>query len=214
MKMKPHFFIGILVVCTGLLLALGACRDKPTGPTKAQNGQAAAAVEDLLFEDAGQLPTGLSFEGTFLQGARWQSPDATYWAAVSKYEEGTFFSPGWVSRLNIYLYEMRGEQLAGRTSFQVEAPNIYSVASLEEGKSQLASFSSIGKAFSIVYSICPDGEDPCSIYASVLNRAGKYDFQVQADVDPEVYLENRAVMMQGVPDEVQEHFVKQLFPGR
>jgi hypothetical protein len=214
MKMKLHFFIGTLIVCSGLVFTLGGCRDKPTGPAITQNGQAAAAAEDLLFEDASQLPAGLSFEGAFLQGARWQSPDATYWAAVSKHEEGAFFSPGWVSRLNIYLYEMRGEQLAGRTSFQVVAPNIYSVASLEGGKSQLANFSSIGKAFSIVYSICPDGEDPCSIYATVFNRSGKYDFQVQSGIDPAVYIDNRAVMMQGVPEEVQAHFLKQLFPGQ
>jgi hypothetical protein len=109
---------------------------------------------------------------------------------------------------------MRGGQLAGMTSVEAAAPNAKSKARLEAGKSHLVDFSSIGKALSFVYTICPDGGGACAIYASVLNRAGKYDFQVQSDIAPEVYLENQALMMQGIPADVQPHLLGQLFPGR
>lgn len=212
----PRLFIGTLLACA--CLALSACRQSPAGQEGAAETPPGAVplppAEDLLFEDASELPPALRFEGDFLQGARWQGRDAVYWAVISKYEQGTVGTAGWASRLNIYLYEMRGGQLAGMTSVEAAAPKLNSRARLEAGKSRLEDFSSIGKALSFVYTICPDGGGACAIYASVLNRAGKYDFQVQSDIAPEVYLENQAVMMQGIPADVRPHLLEQLFPGR
>ena len=57
----------------------------------------------------------------------------------------------------------------------------------------------------------PDGEDPCSIYSNVIGAGGKYDFQVMENVEKAVYLEARGAMMAGIPEDVQQHMIEQLF---
>lgn len=164
-----------------------------------------------LITHAGQLPEVIDYEGQFLQAAQWAGQGSTWYSVVSKYEQGEFFTPNWASRLNMYLFEIGNGQALTRRAFQAEAPNTYSMVELKGDRSQLATLPSTGTAYSIVYSICPDGEDPCSIYSSVIGAGGKYDFQVMENVKKEVYLEARDAMMAGIPEDVWEHMMEQLW---
>ncbi|MCB0554054.1 MAG: hypothetical protein KDD02_10920 [Phaeodactylibacter sp.] len=201
---------------------VASCQNQPSsGQPEQSNKQAdtqpaenTPTGQPLVFTDAGQLPAGVSFEGKFLQGARWESQGVTYYGLVSKYEQGEFFSPGWVSRLHIYLYEILNGQVASRKAFEAEAPNIYSEASLNEDRTKVVNLPSIGSAFSIVYSICPDGEDPCTVYSTVIGDKGKYDFQVMDNVDKNIYFYSRDEIMEGIPEDVQVHMLEQLFPEK
>lgn len=201
---------------------LAFCQNSPSSGQQEQSNEQADTQptektptgQPLVFTDASQLPTGVSFEGKFLQAARWESQGVTYYGLVSKYEQGEFFSPGWVSRLHIYLYEILNGQVSSRKAFEAEAPNIYSEASLNEDRTKVANLPSIGPAFSIVYSICPDGEDPCTVYSTVIGDKGKYDFQVMDNVDEAIYFDSRDEIMEGIPEDVQVHMLDQLFPEK
>ncbi|MCO6492712.1 MAG: hypothetical protein J5I98_30115 [Phaeodactylibacter sp.] len=209
---KKYAFHGIAL---SLSLAFVACQgNKPAGTdagTQQQDNAEAAPGGQQLIADPGLLPGIINYEGEFRQAARWPGEGTTFYAVVSKYEQGEFFTPTWVSRLNIYLFELAGQQLVSRRAFRAEAPNIYSKASLKAEKSKVVGLPSTGPAFSIVYAICPDGEDPCSIYSNVIGAGGKYDFQVMENVEKAVYLEARGAMMAGIPEDVQQHMIEQLF---
>lgn len=211
MKKKYAFHL----IALSLSLVFVSCQgNTPAGTDAAaqeQNNAQAAPVRQGLIADPGQLPGIIQYEGEFRQAARWPGEGTTFYAVVSKYEQGEFFTPTWVSRLNIYLFELAGQQLVSRRAFRAEAPNIYSEASLKAEKSKVVGLPSTGPAFSIVYAICPDGEDPCSIYSNVIGAGGKYDFQVMENVEKAVYQEARDAMMAGIPEDVQQHMIKQLF---
>lgn len=173
--------------------------------------QPAPPTSEGVINYAGQLPDVIDYEGQFLQAAQWPGQGSSFYILVSKFEQGEFFSPSWISRLNIYLFEIGGGQIVTRRAFKAEAPNTYSTVELKGGQSQLINLPSLGTAFSIVYSICPDGEDPCSIFSSVIGADGKYDFQVLEDVEKAVYLEAQETMMAGIPNDVRQHMLEQLF---
>ena len=80
-------------------------------------------------------------------------------------------------------------------------------------RSRIVSLPSMGTAFSIVYSICPDGNDPCGFFSNVIGVDSKYDLQVVENVGKEVYVEAQDAMMSGVPQDVREHMLEQLFGG-
>lgn len=222
MKKANNFFLKPFILVffiSSLALSCKSDAGKQEGETRGQEPPATAAdaapqAAPGLISNAGQLPGLIDYEGEFQQGATWPGPGqkSVCYAVVSKYEQGEFFSPGWVSRLNIYFFELTSGQITSRRSFQAEAPNIYSEASLLKERSQVIGLSSMGTAYSIVYSICPDGEDPCTFYCSVIGEGAKYDFQVKEDVDKSVYFEEQAAIMEGIPDDVQQHILKQLFP--
>ena len=215
MKKPNMLYPGLLILAVFLSAALYSCRGEGRGaadagePFRNAGRQAPGAPE--LITDAGQLPGILDYEGQFLQAARWPGEGSTYYAIVSKYEQGEFFSPSRVSRLNIYLFEIDEGQVAGRRAFQAEAPNNFSKVELLGDRSQAIRLPSVGIAFSIVYSVCPENAGPCSLFSSVIGAEGKYDFQVQEDVEPSVYLEARQSMMAGIPEDVQQHMLEQLF---
>lgn len=198
-------------------LFLLSCSNQPSGQDKQpeeQGGMAGGAQPEAgaIFTGPGLIPAGAVFEGQFLQGVRWESQGAGFYGLVSKYEQGEFFTQGWASRLHLYLYELRNGQISGRKAFVAEAPNIYSQTSLFPERTRLVNLPSLGQALSVAYSICPDGEDPCTLYASVFNEKAKYDFQVMENVDKAIYFESRTEIMAGIPEDVQVHLLEQLFP--
>ncbi len=200
----PLFLFTLLFSCRG-----NGGQQKETGGQ--QEAELLPPTTQGLITHAGQLPEAADYEGQFLQAAQWAGQSSTWYAVVSKYEQGEFFTPNWASRLNIYLFEIGGGQVATRRAFQAEAPNNYSMVELKGDRSQLITLPSTGTAYSIVYSICPDGEDPCSIYSSVIGAGGKYDFQVMENVEQAVYLEAQDAMMADIPEDVREHMMEQLF---
>lgn len=210
MKKTNAFYLVALLLSATLFSCQGNHR-QPGGDNEPPQNETPSADARSLITDAGQLPDIVDYEGDFQQAAQWPGQGSNYYAIVSKLEQGDFFSPSWSSQLNFYLFEVGGGQIISRRAFKAESPNIYSTVNLKGGQSQLANLPSMGTAFSVVYSICPDGEDPCSVFSSVIGTDGKYDFQVLEDVDQAVYLEAQEAMMAGIPKDVQKHMLEQLF---
>lgn len=211
MKKIPVVYTIFLFLSVAVVSCQANATEGKDAGKQEQNGENPTPGGQELIADPGQLPGIIDYEGEFRQAARWPGEGTTFYAVVSKYEQGEFFTPTWVSRLNIYLFELAGQQLVSRRAFRAEVPNIYSEASLKAEKSKIVGLPSTGPAFSIVYTICPDGEDPCSIYSNVIGAGGKYDFQVMENVEKAVYLEARGAMMAGIPEDVQQHMIEQLF---
>ena len=200
---------GLLLSCLLLMTGLTNCQSK----NKPENGTAQSSGPESsgLISSPEQLPDILDYEGEFQQAAQWPGQGSTHYAIISKYQQGEFFSPSWASRLNIYLFELSQGQVISRRAFQAEASNNYSETSLKPGKSKLVNLPSMGQAFSFVYSICPDGEDPCSLFSSVVGQEGKYDFQVIEQVDEEVYRQAEESMMANIPKDIRQHMFEQIF---
>ena len=208
---KTNAFYLVSLLLSAILFSCQGTNRQPGGDNEPQQNETPPADAQGLITDAGQLPDIIDYEGNFQQAARWPGQGSNYYAIVSKLEQGDFFSPSWSSRLNFYLFEVNGGQIISRRAFQAESPNIYSTVDIKGGQSQLVSLPSMGTAFSVVYSICPDGEDPCSIFSSVIGTDGKYDFQILENVGRAVYLEAQDAMMAGIPEDVRQHMLKQLF---
>jgi len=164
-----------------------------------------------LITHAGLLPEIIDYEGQFRQAAQWPGQGSTWYAIASYYEQGESFTPSRVSRLNIYLFEIGAGQVLSRRAFRAEAPNDHSSIDLKPGHSQVVSLPSTGTAFSIAYTTCPEGGGACSFHSSVIGEQAKYDFQVLEGVGKSVYFDERAKMMEGIPEDVQEHILEQLF---
>ncbi|MCB9273164.1 MAG: hypothetical protein H6564_03940 [Lewinellaceae bacterium] len=205
----------LLFAAYAMAVSLSACK----GNAPQAEGQqilppkATAPEPGVVFTDASLLPPGVVFDGQFLQGVHWEEQGSSYYGLVSKYQQGEFFKPGWVSRLHLYLFELNNGQVISHKAFVAEAPNIYSEAGLNAERTKVVNLPSLGQAIALTYSICPDGEDPCTFYATVFNDKGKYDFQAMENVDKAVYFEARADIMQGIPDDVQLQLLAQLFPN-
>ena len=173
-------------------------------PPSAQTKQSKAGE---VFNNLEEMGKAFVHEGAFQQGIQWEENGVSHFLIISSEEKGEFFSPSWESKLNLYHYQ--GDKLIGRTTHEV--PNKYSTIRLKKNKSAVTSFEGSQKGPVLVYTICPDGEDPCTIHAKAYAGEKQYDLERLATMDIADFQNTHKAALEKVPSPIQEAMLNTLF---
>ncbi len=189
-----------------------ACKPNQTGENsgreKAETQEAAKRGSASALND---LPEGIDVAGEFQTALQFGGGNRDKIVIFTLEESGTFFSPDWLSKLHINLFEGNPDNYALRNTVTFSNLSNYSCLNLLSESVKEIEVEN-GEVFAL-YSLtdCPDGEDPCTIVTGVINATDKYAISRIDGLPQEKFILSEEEQLASIPYELQQILINESF---